>query len=147
MVLYGNEKDISSWMELVNTVKQEFPGLETETAIEEHKETVLKFMKDKRALCVKECEKIVGVLLLSKKHNMICCLAVLPEYRKQGIGSALVEAALNDLDRTKNITVSTFREGDKKGIAPRRLYKKYGFTEGELTEEFGYPNQVFVLSP
>ena len=147
MVLYGNEKDISSWMELVNTVKREFPGLETETAIEEHKETVLKFMKDKRALCVKECEKIAGVLLLSKKHNMICCLAVLPEDRKQGIGSALVEAALNDLDRTKNITVSTFREGDIKGIAPRRLYKKYGFTEGELTEEFGYPNQVFVLSP
>ena len=118
MVLYGNEKDISSWMELVNTVKREFPGLETETAIEEHKETVLKFMKDKRALCVKECEKIAGVLLLSKKHNMICCLAVLPEDRKQGIGSALVEAALNDLDRTKNITVSTFREGDIKGIAP-----------------------------
>lgn len=147
MVLYGNEKDISSWMELVNTVKPDFPGLETEEAIEEHKETVLKFMKDRRALCVKDCGKIAGVLLLSKKHNMICFLAVLPEYRKQGIGSALVEAALNDLNRTKNITVSTFREDDKKGIAPRRLYKKYGFTEDELTEEFGYPNQVFVLSP
>ena len=45
----------------------------------------------------------------------------------------------------RDITVSTFREGDEKGVAPRRLYKKYGFREDELTVEFDYPNQVFVL--
>lgn len=39
----------------------------------------------------------------------------------------------------------TFRENDVKGTAPRKLYKKYGFEEGELIEEFGYPNQRFVL--
>lgn len=42
---------------------------------------------------------------------------------------------------------ATFRENDDKGIAPRALYSKFGFQEGELTEEFGYPNQVFVLYP
>ena len=47
----------------------------------------------------------------------------------------------------REITVSTFRENDEKGIAPRALYKKFGFQEGEMTEEFGYPNQVFVLHP
>ena len=41
--------------------------------------------------------------------------------------------------------MSTFRENDVKGIAPRKLYKKFGFEEGELIEEFGYPNQRFVL--
>jgi len=55
--------------------------------------------------------------------------------------------ALSNLDRTKNITVSTFREGDTKGIAPRALYKKFGFVEGELIEEFGYSNQRFILYP
>lgn len=34
---------------------------------------------------------------------------------------------------------------DVKGIAPRKLYKKFGFEEDELIEEFGYPNQRFVL--
>jgi len=97
------------------------------------------------ALCVKKEQDIVGVLLYSKKHNMICCLAVDPAYRKRGIASLLLSEALDKLDRDKDIIVSTFRENDVKGIAPRKLYKKFGFEEGELIEEFGYPNQRFVL--
>ena len=57
----------------------------------------------------------------------------------------LLREAIDKLDRDKDITVSTFRENDVKGIAPRKLYKKFGFEEGELIEEFGYPNQRFVL--
>lgn len=45
----------------------------------------------------------------------------------------------------KFIVQITFRENDVKGIAPRKLYKKFGFEEDELVEEFGYPNQRFVL--
>ena len=78
---------------------------------------------------------------------MICCLAVDPEHRKQGIASILLSKALEELDSSRDITVSTFRENDDKGIAPRALYKKFGFQEGEMTVEFGYPNQVFVLRP
>lgn len=76
---------------------------------------------------------------------MICCLAIDPAYRKRGIASLLLKEALDKLDRDKDITVSTFRKNDVKGIAPRKLYKKFGFEEGELIEEFGYPNQRFVL--
>ena len=141
----GRPSDINSWIRLVRKVGWNFPGLETEQSIEEHKIIVLKFMNDKRALCVKNEEDIVGVLLYSRKHNMICCLAVDPAYRKKGIASMLLREALNKLDRDKDITVSTFRENDVKGIAPRKLYKKFGFEEGELIEEFGYPNQRFVL--
>jgi hypothetical protein len=57
----------------------------------------------------------------------------------------LLQEALKNLDPTKDITVSTFREEDEKGTAPRALYKKFGFEEDELIEEFGYPNQRFVL--
>jgi len=52
----------------------------------------------------------------------------------------LLETALKELDRSREITVSTFRENDEKGIAPRALYKKFGFMEEELTIEFNYPN-------
>ena len=146
-VVEGMEQDIDSWMELVKSVRWNFPGLETESALQEHRDTVLKFMEQKRAICVKDGKRIVGVLLFSCKYNMICCLAVSEKYRKRGIGSKLLACALEKLDRTEPVTVSTFREEDEKGAAPRTLYKKFGFMPDELIEEFGYPNQRFVLYP
>lgn len=145
IVQYGALQDIDSWMQLVQRVRWNFPGLETEAALEDHRKTVLRFMGENRALCVKDAEKVVGVLLLSKKHNMICCLAVAPEYRRNGIASALLEKALAELDRSRDITVTTFRANDEKGIAPRALYKQFGFTEEKLMIENDYPVQRFVL--
>ena len=144
-VEYGTSLDIESWMELVQSVSWNFPGLETEAAIEDHRKTVLRFMSENRALCVKDDENVVGVLLLSKKHNMICCLAVAPEYRRKGIASALLEKALAELDSSRDITVTTFRDNDEKGIAPRALYKRFGFAEEKLMIENDYPVQRFVL--
>ena len=144
-VEYGTSMAIESWMELVKLVSWNFPGLETESDIEDHRKTVLRFMGENRALCVKETDKVVGVLLISKKHNMICCLAVAPEYRRKGIASALLEKALSELDRSNDITVTTFRDNDEKGIAPRALYKRFGFAEEKLMVENDYPVQRFVL--
>ena len=144
-VEYGTLQDIESWMELVKEVRWNFPGLETQAALEDHRQTVLRFMGEQRALCVKDGDKVIGVLLLSKTHNMICCLAVDPAYRRNGIASALLKKAFAELNRSKDITVTTFRANDEKGTAPRALYKRFGFTEGKLLVEFGYPVQEFVL--
>ena len=144
-VEYGTLRDIESWMELVKEVRGNFPGLETEEALEEHRQTVLRFMGENRALCVKDGDTVIGVLLLSQKHNMICCLAVAPLHRRKGIAGALLRKALSELDRSKEITVTTFREDDEKGTAPRALYQRFGFAEGKLLEECGYPVQEFVL--
>lgn len=144
-VVLGEIEDIESWMELVKEVRWKLPGLDTDEEIEEHKNTVIEFMKQNEAMCVKDNNMIVGVLLYSKEYNMICCLAVAKNYRKNGIASMLLKEALKKLDKTKNIVVSTFREDDPNGIAPRALYKKFGFVEDELIEEFGYPSQKFVL--
>ena len=144
-VCFGEPGDIDSWMRLVRQVRGNFPGLETEENLEEHRQTVLKFMGKRQALCVKNSEGILAVLLFSRNRNMICCLAVAPEYRRNGFASMLLEKALGEMDRSRDITVSTFREEDEEGTAPRSLYRRFGFREGELTVEFGYPNQVFVL--
>lgn len=138
-VEFGKVSYIDSWMTLVRKVSWNFPGLENEEGIIDHRNTVLKFISKNQAICVRENNRVIGVLL------MICCLAVDPDFRRQGIASMLLEKALQELDRNRDITVSTFREDDEKGRAPRALYKKFGFKEGELTVEFGYPNQVFVL--
>ena len=145
--VFGHSTCINSWMQLVRKVSWNFPGLETEEYIKEHEQTVLKFMNKKQALCVKCQGTINGVLLFSRNKNTICCLAVDPEHRREGIASFLLRKSLNELVARREITVSTFRENDKKGIAARALYRKFGFQEGELTEEFGYPNQLFVLHP
>ena len=147
-IAYGKPKDIGSWMELVKSVSWNFPGLETEEMIEEHKETVLHFMSSEQAMCMKdEKGNVIGVILFSREHNMICFLAVSPQSRRCGIASKLLEKALAELNSKREISVSTFRENDVKGIAPRVLYKKFGFVEDELIEEFGYPNQKFILHP
>lgn len=144
-VRQGRPEDLESWMDLVQAVREEFPGLESPEAIREHRETVRKFMGRGEALCLSEQGVVVGVLLYSSKRSMICCLAVHPECRGRGIGIKLLSAVLGQLDRTKDITVSTFRAEDTKGVAARRLYARFGFQPGELTTEFDYPNQVFRL--
>ena len=68
-VEYGTLRDIDSWMELVKEVRWNFPGLETEEALEDHRQTVLRFMGENRALCMKNGDKVIGVLLFSKTHN------------------------------------------------------------------------------
>ena len=146
-LFYGIPDDIEKWMELITDVRWNFPGLETQEKLNEHKTTVLKFMNKRQAVCVKEEAKIVGVILFSRKHNMICCLAVAPPYRRCGVATMLMNEALANLDRTKEITVSTFRADDEKGIAPRVLYEKFGFVADELIEKFNYPNQKFILFP
>ena len=146
-LFYGVPEDIEKWMNLIEEVRWNFPGLETQEKLDAHKTTVLQFMEKRQAVCVKEEAEIAGVLLFSREHNMICCLAVAPQYRRRGAATMLMNEALANLDRTKEITVSTFRADDENGVAPRALYEQFGFVPDALIEEFGYPNQKFVLFP
>ena len=134
-------------MRLVTRISWNFPGLETQEKLDEYKYTVLRFMEKRQAICVKEGDEIVGVMLFSRGHNMICCLAVAPDWRRCGVATMLMDEALCNLDRSREISVSTFRADDEKGPAPRALYEKYGFVEGALIEEMGYPNQKYILCP
>lgn len=146
-LFYGVSEDIENWMRLVNEISWNFPGLETQEKLDEHKATVLKFMGQRQAIGVKVGDGIAGVMLFSKGHNMICCLGVSPDYRRRGVASMLMNEALRNLDRTREISVCTFRADDEKGVAPRALYEKYGFIEDALVEAMGYPNQKYILHP
>ena len=139
------ERDIDNWMNLVEKVKDSFPGLETREALNEHKNTVLDFMDRASAICAKEQGKIVGTLLFSKECNELCFLAVDAEYRRQHIAEKMVSLMMTKMDANKDITVMTYPDGVPEGIAARAFYKRMGFIEGELSEEFGSPVQQFVL--
>ncbi|WP_102400304.1 GNAT family N-acetyltransferase [Haloimpatiens massiliensis] len=142
---FATVSDFLSWMELVRLVSWNFPGLETKENMLEYEKTLFKNINRQSAICAKENSKVIGILIFSVKHNMLSCMAVHPEYRRRGIACQMISLMFTKLDITKDITVSTFRENDEKGIAPRALYKKLGFVEDELIEEFGYPNQKFIL--
>lgn len=141
----GVKSDIDNWMNVVGKVKDSFPGLETEESLDEHRRTVLDFMSKGCAVCAKTDEKIVGVLLFSRDNNMLCFLAVDTEYRRQHIAEKMVAYMLTLLDSQKDVVVTTYREGVPEGVAARAFYKRLGFVEGKLTEEFGSPVQVFTL--
>ena len=141
----GRESDIDRWMNLVNQVKDSFPGLETREALEEHRRTVLEFMGRESAICAKTGGRIVGALLFSKEDHMLCFLAVDKAYRRQYIGESMAAYMLTLMDPETDIVVTTYREGVPEGAAARAFYKRLGFAEGRLTEEFGSPVQEFVL--
>lgn len=144
-IMFAKKCDIDGWMNLVYSVKENFPGLETDEALEEHKNTVLTFMSKESAICAKNRGRIVGTLLFSKEDHMICFLAVDSEYRRQHVAEKMVSYMLGFLDKEKDIVVTTYREGVPEGIAARAFYKRLGFIEGKLTEEFGSPVQEFIL--
>ena len=141
----GSISDIDGWMDLVEKVKEDFPGLETAEALNEHRNTVLEFINKESAICAKICNKIVGTLLFSKENHMLCFLDVDIAYRRQHIAEKMVSYMLTLMDAKDDIIVTTYREGVPEGIAARAFYKRLGFIEGKLTEEFGSPVQEFIL--
>lgn len=141
----GSVCEIEQWMRLVNRVRENFPGLETQEALDAHRDTVLDFMRKKSAIRAKERERIVGALLFSRELHMLCFLAVDAEYRRQHIAEKMVSCMLARMDPGKEVTVTTYREGVPEGEAARAFYKRLGFVEGRLSEAFGSPVQEFVL--
>lgn len=141
----GRACDIDNWMHLVGQVKDSFPGLETREALEEHRRTVLKFMGRDAAVCAKIDGRIVGTLLFSREDHMLCFLAVDEKHRRQHIAGNMVAYMLSLMEPGTDIVVTTYREGAPEGVAARAFYRRLGFTEGRLTEEFGSPVQEFVL--
>ena len=139
-IYFATSDDIDNWMNLVDKVKDLFPGLD----LTEHRNTILEFISRKEAICTKENNIIVGALLFSKNLNMLCFLAVDPKYRRRHIAEKMFSLALNEFDPSRDITVTTYREGVSEGIAARSFYKSIGFIEGKLTEEFNTPLQEFV---
>lgn len=143
-IRFGQPDDLSRWVGLVRRVAWNFPGLETEAALAEHEATVAKCIGKGNAICAEAAGRIVGVLLFSRRLNMLCCMAVAPEYRRRGAAQGMFGLMLTIADPARDVTVTTFREDDPKGEAPRAFYEKQGFVPAELVAENGYPFQRFI---
>lgn len=80
-------------------------------------------------------EKIIGAAVFSRVRKSVDYLAVLPEYRRLGIGTRLVAALLGEFSPGDTVTAA-FSENREHAAA---LYARLGFTESRATAPFGSP--------
>lgn len=141
-IAFAEEKDIPCWMELVRLIIDGFPYLNEE----EYVDVLRQRIRTKQALILKDGESAAGVMLFSYESGSIDFMGSHPLYRKKGIPRAFVDKVMGEMFRGRDISITTYREGDKADTGQRREIKGLGFAEAGLLVEYGYPTQRFILS-
>jgi AraC-like DNA-binding protein len=140
-IAYATEEDIPCWMDLVRLVIDGFPHLHED----EHIGVLKQRIKTDQALILKDGTIAVGIMLFSHITGSIDFMGTHPLYRQMGIPKAFLHKVMNELLDDKEISITTYRSGDKADTGHRRQIIELGFAEAELLVEFGYPTQRFVL--
>ncbi len=141
-IFFASEKDIPEWIRLVRLVIDGFPCLNEE----EHIDTLKKYIAQKQALMMKEGDVTIGIMMISCKSGSIDFLGIHPLYRNRGVANALLKKAMKELIDHNEISITTYREGDKADTGHREALKDLGFAEAELLVEFGYPTQKMTIN-
>ncbi len=141
-IAFATEEDIPCWMGLVRLVIDGYPHLHED----EHIGVLKQRIKTRQALILKDGNAAVGIMLFSYKTGSIDFMGTHPLYRQRGIPRAFLDKVMGELLQGKEISITTYRDGDKADTGQRRQVMELGFAEAELLEEFGYPTQRFILS-
>lgn len=135
--------DIPLWLDLVTWIIDGFPNLQQEEYLEALEQAIL----EKRALILKQENLAAAAMVFQPLTGAIDFFGVHPLYRKCGIAQAFLDKVMEEGLAAGEISVTTFREGDKADTGYRKVYQALGFAEAELLTEFGYPTQRMVLAP
>ena len=165
-IKFATPEDADDWMELVSFTIDGYPCLDKE----DYAANLHQYIADKKALILREGAAsakpnwnaatelpptegrgrylmAIGVMGFSPDTGSIDFLAVHPQYRHLGITKLFLDKLAEELLCGKEITLTTYRAGDKADTGWREEYRRLGFTERELLVEYGYPTQRFVLLP
>lgn len=142
-VSYAAPEDLPDWMRFLAFVAGDFPCLEEGP----HRKQARRFIERGQALVVRDGPAIIGAAAFSGETGRIGFLAAHPQYRRRGVTEALLRAMLRGPLAGREVSITTFRQGDKADTGQRGEYKRLGFAESELLTEFGYPVQRLVLPP
>lgn len=142
-VTYATMDDLPHWKEFISNVIDGFPCLEEAS----HLEQVKQYISQRQALIARDSTTIIGAAAFSVRNGSIEFLAVHPQYRRRGVAKALLDFMLCGLFAGREISITTFREGDRADMGQRAEYKRLGFAEAELLTEFGYPVQRLIRLP
>jgi len=142
-ICLAEKADISAWMNLMRLVIDGYPVMNEA----DYLNAITKSIDEKRALVLKDGNILVGAMMFSDQSGCIDFLGINPQYRKQGIQKLFLDALMETYLPGQEISMTTYREGDKADTGHRDILKQLGFAERELLIEFGYPTQRFVLPP
>lgn len=140
-IRFATLSDAKDWMELMRLAIDGYPCLKEE----EYLENLSRYIEKKQALILRDEGMAIGILAFSKETGNIDFWAVHPQYRGLGMEEMFLNKLAEELLRGKEISLTTYREGDKADTGHRKTYLSLGFAERELLTEYGYPTQRFVL--
>lgn len=140
-IRFATLSDAKDWMELMRLAIDGYPCLKEE----EYLENLSRYIEKKQALILRDEGMAIGILAFSKETGNIDFWAVHPQYRGLGMEEMFLNKLAEELLRGKEISLTTYREGDKADTGHRKTYLRLGFAERELLTEYGYPTQRFVL--
>ncbi len=132
-VVIAEDEDFPSWLHLAEEVEGLFGPMVSD---ESFKEALRRVISDKQSFCIrvkngKAGSKLIGGIIISYEKNEIMWFSVASQYRNQGAGQKLIDHAMDHLDKTRPITVSTFDKTVIEGIPARKLYLRNGFADME----------------
>ena len=142
-ICFAEKTDLTAWMELMRLVIDGYPVMNEV----DYLNAITKCINEKRALVLKDDNVLIGAMTFSEQSGFIDFLGIHPQYRKQGIPRLFLDALVEIYLPGREVSMTTYREGDKADTGHRDTLKQLGFAERELLIEFGYPTQRFVLSP
>lgn len=142
-IKFATPADVDDWMELVKLTIDGYPCLDKA----EYMENLHLYIADKKALILRDDGLAVGIMGFSADTGSIDFFAVHPQYQNLGITKLFLDKLVDELFCGREITLTTYRAGDKADTGYREEYYRLGFAERELLVEYGYPTQRFVLLP
>ena len=142
-IQFATVEDINDWMELVQLTVDGYPCLDEV----DYMEKLSFYIADKKALFLRDEGMAIGIMGFSTETGSIDFLAVHPQYRNSGIEKVFLDKLADELLAGIEISLTTYREGDKADTGYRETYLRLGFVERELLTEYGYPTQRFILPP
>lgn len=141
-ITLATEADIDCWMGLVRLIIDGFPHLDQD----EYAAVLKIYISKKQALILKDDAIAVGIMLFSSETGNIDFMGTHPFYRNRGILEAFLDKVMRELISRNEISITTYRAGDKADTGHRNAIESLGFAEAELLMEFNYPTQRFILS-
>ena len=140
---FAEKSDIPIWMDLMRSVIDGYPVMNEEDYVRE----MARHIEEKHALVLKDSGVLIGAMAFSDNPACIEFWGIHPQYRKHKIHKLFLDALLESYLPGREISMTTYREGDRADTGYRELLKNLGFAERELLIEYGYPTQRFTISP
>lgn len=142
--------DIPAWLELARQGDQAVGGMgNLDTFYEGFEQYMTDKIQQEEAFIAEDQVNglCLGIVAISERGNSISFLAMASGEDGLAAGGRLVEAALNALDNSRDITVNVLRSDAPVIQREKELYERFGFVEQpEEVLENGAPARVMKLA-